>query len=182
MSDFFIEEADAWRNDVWDIIKKTPQHTYQILTKRPERIAAHIPADWGDGWPNVWLGTSVENQQYAEKRIPTLVSVPADVHFLSCEPLLGGIDFHLELSNLLEDIEWVIVGGESGPRFRPMDIEWARSIRDQCVSVGVPFFYKQGSGLHSEMDPILDGRVWREMPSVEHIRDGKVSDCEVLHA
>ena len=196
ISDFFIEEADAWRDEAWEIIRKTPHLTYQILTKRPERIAEHLPdtcfqcgEKWfrhyasipflsphqGWPWPNVWLGTSVENQKYAEIRIPQLVSVPAKVHFLSCEPLLGPIDFHINREkgefpdidrafSLLNDVEWVIVGGESGPNFRPMDLEWARGIRAQCAAAGVPFFYKQGSGPHSEMNPILDGREWREFP------------------
>ena len=226
ISDFFIEEADAWRDQAWGIIRATPHHIYQILTKRPERIADHLPKvcfrcgqnfghsedthefeDWP--WPNVWLGTSVEDQKYAELRIPRLVAVPAKVHFLSCEPLLGPIEFHLgpfsiecdecgivamgltteetfrladkhnatvhklppitwgpELGhpNLLDDIEWVIVGGESGPGFRPMNPDWARSIRDDCLAAEVPFFFKQSSGLRSEMNPVLDGREWREMP------------------
>jgi protein gp37 len=76
-SDFFIEEADAWRPEAWEIIRKTPQLTYQILTKRPERIAAHLPADWGDGYSNVWLGVSVESQKYANERIPLLLKTPA---------------------------------------------------------------------------------------------------------
>src|SRR3990167_219530 len=209
ISDFFIGEADAWRDEAWEIIRRTPHLTYQILTKRPERIAEHLPKTcftcgepWdmhdpmiSEGiastfpcvnggslkmWPgrNVWLGTSIENQKYAEIRIPQLVAVPAVVHFLSCEPLLGPIDFD-RCSNVnadstkicdphlhLDDIEWVIVGGESGPNFRTMDLDWARSIRDQCKAAGVPFFYKQGNGIRSEMNTLLDGREWREMPSV----------------
>ena len=196
ISDFFIEEADAWRDEAWEIIRRTPHLTYQILTKRPERIAEHLPKTCfrcgtpspGDDpaddaevdchhlwrpWPNVWLGTSVENQVYAEKRIPQLVNVPAVVHFLSCEPLLGPIDFTksprydnplwIENHGYLRDIEWVIVGGESGPRFREMDLDWARSIRDQCRAAGVPFFGKQVSASRPEarMPDDLD---IREMP------------------
>src|SRR3990167_4188726 len=114
ISDFFIKEADSWRDEAWEIIRKTPHLTYQILTKRPERIAEHLPkmcfscgvsdtihaeamvhSHGFQGWPwsNVWLGTSVETQQFAEKRIPELLKVPAVVHFLSCEPLLGPIHF-----------------------------------------------------------------------------------------
>ena len=201
ISDFFIEEADAWRDEAWEIIRKTPRHTYQILTKRPERIHDHLPTTcfkcgvgpYGahvrmeiefreshgfKGWPwkNVWLGTSVENQKYAELRVPRLVSTLAVVHFLSCEPLLGSIDFGIKYlaseragtalrsNGLLSDIEWVICGGESGPEFRPMNLDWARSIRDQSLAAEVPFFFKQSSGQRSEMHPVLDGREWREMP------------------
>ena len=198
LSDFFHEDADQWRDEAWEIIRRTPHLTYQILTKRPERIAEHLPKTCfrcgtpspGDDpaddaevychhfwrpWPNIWLGTSVENQVYAEKRISQLVNVPAVVHFLSCEPLLGPIDFGtrritytdkttITLSGFLSDIEWVIVGGESGKDFREMNLDWARSIRDQCRAASVPFFYKQGNGIRSEMNPVLDGREWREMP------------------
>ena len=213
ISDFFIEEADAWRDEAWEIIRRTPHLTYQILTKRPERIAECLPRtcfhcgvdtieylndclrtalkdgpivtkwklDNGEireccrtpsawPWPNVWLGTSVENQRRAEERIPRLVAVPAVVHFLSCEPLLGPIDFGmmepvLGPGNhaLLNDIEWIIIGGESGPNYRKMELDWARSIRDQCKAAGVPFFGKQDSGSRSEirLSPDLD---IREMP------------------
>jgi protein gp37 len=88
-SDFFITEADKWRAEAWDIIRRTPEFTYLILTKRPDRIARCLPADWGDGYPNVWLGTSAENQKYADQRIPELLKVPAAKRFLSLEPLLG---------------------------------------------------------------------------------------------
>ena len=191
ISDFFIEEADAWRDEAWDIIRRTPHLTYQILTKRPERIAEHLPkmcfscgvsdtihaeamvhSHGFQGWPwsNVWLGTSIETQQFAEKRIPILTCVPAKVHFLSCEPLLGRIDFymdenHWEEEKMLKHIQWVIAGGESGPDFRKMDLDWARSIRDQCKAASVPFFFKQGNGLRSETpcgDPALDS--CKEMP------------------
>src|SRR3990167_2759437 len=188
ISDFFIGEADAWRDEAWEIIRRTPHLTYQILTKRPERIAEHLPKtcfkcgvgllddycecpEAAKPWPNVWLGASVENQKYAEVRIPELVSVPAVVHFLSCEPLLGPIDFFHPIVldrtrqvDLLDDVEWVIVGGESGPNFRPMDPRWAREIRAQCAAAGVPFFYKQGNGYRSEMNTFLDGKEYREMP------------------
>jgi protein gp37 len=91
-SDFFITEADAWRAEAWEIIRRTPEFTYLILTKRPDRIARCLPADWGDGYPNVWLGTSAENQKYADQRIPELLKVPAAKRFLSLEPLLGPIN------------------------------------------------------------------------------------------
>src|SRR3990167_4980051 len=92
-SDFFIEEADEWRAEAWEVIRRTPHLIYQILTKRPENIAARLPADWGNGWPNVWLGISAEDQKNADKRIPVLLNVMARVRFISAEPLLGPIDF-----------------------------------------------------------------------------------------
>jgi protein gp37 len=143
-TDFFLEEADPWRMSAWHIIRMTPNNTYQILTKRPENIVERLPHDWGDGWPNVWLGVSVENQEMANLRIPILVDIPAKVRFLSCEPLIGPIT----LSRWLEPqqrIRWVIVGGESGPadRARPMHPFWAEQIQYDCEVAGVPFFFKQ---------------------------------------
>lgn len=91
-SDWFIEEADVWRDDAWSIVRQTPHLTYQILTKRPENMAARLPADWGEGWPNVWLGVSAEDQATADLRLPILAATPAAVRFLSAEPLLGPID------------------------------------------------------------------------------------------
>ena len=163
-SDWFIEEADAWRDDAWDVIRKTPQHTYQILTKRPERIGDCLPRDWGwNGWDNVWLGVSVETQDYLD-RVQMLKQIPAGLRFISAEPLLGSIDF-----GDLSGIGWVITGGESDPANpRPMKPEWAISIRDQCKTFGIPFFHKQNGG-SVRVDGVwggaeLDGKVYREFP------------------
>jgi protein gp37 len=165
-SDWFIDQADAWREEAWDIVRRCPNLTFQILTKRADRIAGHLPNNWGNGYPNVWLGVSVEDQQRANERIPRLLQVQAEVRFLSCEPLLGPVDLEMYMPRydyrptyefqriyhgwdsdkpiLLErGIDWVIVGGESGPNARPMHPEWARSIRDQCQAAGVPFLFKQ---------------------------------------
>lgn len=142
------------------VIEKAREHTFQVLTKRPGRMASVLARIRPEPLPNLWLGTSVENQRWAEVRIPALLRTPAAVRFLSCEPLLGPVD----LRPWLGGVDWVIVGGESGPGFRPMDPDWARTIRDQCVAAGVPFFYKQGSGLRPEMDRTLDGKRWEEMP------------------
>jgi protein gp37 len=162
-SDFFIEEADAWREEAWEIIRLTPQHTYQILTKRPLRIASHLPTRWP--LPNVWLGVSVENPRFFW-RIESLRSVPAKVRFLSLEPLLAPMP-----SLPLEGISWVIVGGESGPDCRPMKAEWVREIRDQCAQAHVPFFFKQWGGARKDLKGrVLDGRVWSAMPEVTAAR------------
>lgn len=153
-SDWFIEEADEWRDEAWAIIKATPQHTYQILTKRPERIKDHLPADWGEGYPNVWLGVSVENQVEAVKRIPELIKTPAKVRFLSCEPLLDFVDLSGWLVKpdevLRNPIHWVIIGGESGSlsptakyKARECFVIWIHRIIKQCQKAKVPVFVKQ---------------------------------------
>lgn len=165
-SDWFHEAADAWRDEAWDIIHRTPEHTYQVLTKRAERIADHLPADWGRGYPNVWLGVSVENQKFTS-RISILKATPARMRFLSIEPLLGPVNFG-EHNYLLDHIHWVIVGGESGPDARPMDLKWARDIRDDCADQGVPFFLKQLGGWPDKRGgekALLDGVRHVEMPT-----------------
>lgn len=160
-SDFFIEEADPWRDEAWDIIRQTPHLIYQILTKRPERIMQHLPADWGNGWPNVWLGVSVENDDYTH-RMDVLRDIPAALRFVSCEPLLGPITLNLS------GFDWVITGGESGPGCRPADANWFIHIRDQCDFVGVRYFHKQNGGTH-KMDGHyggreLNGEIYDEIP------------------
>jgi len=158
-SDFFIAEADPWRAEAWDVIRATPRHTYQILTKRPERIARCLPPDWGAGWPHVWLGVTAEDQKTADTRLPLLRSVPAAVHFVSCEPMLEPIGLNLA------GLAWVICGGESGPQRRPFLKTWARDLRAQCQAAGVAFYFKQGSGFRSGQDDLLDGERVREFPA-----------------
>ena len=138
-------------------------HEYQILTKRAERLLQVDPAlTWPD---HVWMGVSVENHRFLN-RIDHLRSTRAKVRFLSLEPLLGPMP-RLNLSG----IHWVIVGGESGPRARPMPEEWVASIRDQCIASGVPFFFKQWGGVFkSRTGRQLEGRTWDEMPAVEGAR------------
>jgi protein gp37 len=158
-SDFFITEADKWRAEAWEIIRQTPEFTYLILTKRPGRISRCLPPDWKYGYPNVWLGTSAENQKYADLRIPELLRVPAVKHFVSLEPLLGPIDLMAtpygdalfghcgDVCDICVEgfptLDWVIVGGESGNVARPMEKQWALDIREQCEHAGVDFFFKQ---------------------------------------
>ncbi len=161
-SDWFHEDADAWRDEAWAIIRQTPHLTYQVLTKRPERIREHLPSDWGKGYANVWLGVSVENQRWVE-RAEMLAQIPARVKFVSAEPLLGPVD----LATALIHLDWVIVGGESGPEQRPMDLEWARALRDQCESFGAAFFLKQLGGhpdARAHDKAVLDGRTHTAMP------------------
>lgn len=150
-SDFFIEEADPWREEVWEIIRKTPGLIYQILSKRPERIRDHLPPDWGNGWPHVWLGVSTENQAWFEKRWSILRTIPAAVRFLSYEPALGP----LSLEGCRKEQLWpdqVLCGGESGPHARGCDIAWLRSLKDQCAAADVACFIKQ-LGAHAYQAP-----------------------------
>jgi protein gp37 len=177
MADVFEDHpqvADA-RKRLWDLIDETPWLIWQLLTKRIENVAKMAP--WGDSWPaNVWLGTSVESQRFADERIPELLAVPAAVRFLSCEPLLGPVDIGmpedhsghardwagdrweyecLDCSDAAEGtsvrwttpsgpcVNWLICGGESGPKARPSDPAWFRSLRDQCQRSAIPFFMKQ---------------------------------------
>lgn len=158
MSDLFHPDVpDAFIQDVFRVMVDTPRHTYQVLTKRPERLA-HM----GDVLPfssNIWCGTSVESTAVLE-RVKSLQATPSPVRFLSCEPLLG------PLPDLpLDGIHWVILGGESGPKSRPMDIAWARDIRDQCLEAGIAFFFKQWGGVQrTQAGRLLDGRTWDEFP------------------
>lgn len=124
----------TWRRDLFFMMAGTPNLDWLVLTKRPENFHGQVP--WSRLPMNIWVGTSVENQEQAEKRIPRLLDIPAKVRFLSMEPLLGDV----KLNN---GIDWVIVGGESGPHARQMHPDWARSVRDECQAAGVKFFFKQ---------------------------------------
>lgn len=215
MSDLFHDGVPgAFITQVFAVMSETPWHTYQVLTKRPGRMASMLSSEtfadevdravalwlaneepllehkaWSWPLPNVWLGTSIENQRWANIRIPKLLETRAAVRFLSCEPLLGPIDLPLALEFFETSypealLDWVIVGGESGPGARPMDPAWARSLRDQCQDQ-FAFFFKQWG----EWGPVnfgtempsgervarlgkkrtgreLDGRTWDEMPPV----------------
>lgn len=163
LSDLFHGDVpDDFIGQVFHVMAMTSRHTYQILTKRPERMRDWTRAYQPDPLPNVWLGVSAENQFRAETRIPLLLDTPAAIRFISAEPLLGPIDLRLWLARL----DWIIAGGESGPRFRTMDPAWARSLRDQSESTGVAFFYKQGSARFPSRETTLDGREWHEFPEV----------------
>ncbi len=159
MGDLFHEDVPySWVEDILRIALWTPQHTYQILTKRPERMRVAYRTfcqTFNEGYPtkplpNVWLGVSCENQDAADARIPPLLQTPAAVRFVSAEPLLGAIDLGLVNEHggpadfaRINGLHWLIVGGESGPGARPMHPDWARGLRDQAQTAGVPFFFKQ---------------------------------------
>jgi len=158
-SDWFHIDADPWRDEAWQLVKRCPHLHFQILTKRHERIADHLPADWGQGYANVWLGVSIENDRFVH-RADALREIPAAVRFISAEPLLSPLP-----SLNLDRIDWVIVGGESGPDYRPMRTEWVRELRERCDSAGVSFFYKQSAAPRTEMGIELDGQIVRFYPT-----------------
>jgi len=163
MADVFEDHptAHAERPKLWQLIRATPWLDWQMLTKRPENIPGMVPPDWDVGYPNVWLGTSVEDDRVLS-RVRDLVAVPAVVHFLSVEPLIGPID-----RLPVHGIEWVIVGGESGPGARPMQPEWVESLHHQCQAAAVPFFFKQWGGVHKRRaGRTLHGRTYDELPTV----------------
>lgn len=158
MSDLFHARVPLdFIRDVFDVMRETPQHTYQVLTKRSLRLRrAADKLDWPD---NLWMGVSVENSDVLI-RVDHLREVPAAVRFLSCEPLLGPLD-----GIKLDGIGWVIAGGESGPNYRPMELSWARGVRDACQEADVPFFFKQWGGRTPKaLGRELDGQLWDEMP------------------
>ncbi len=139
-SDFFIEEADEWRKDIWDIMKFRKNVRFVIITKRIERFLQCIPEDWGEGYPNVVIGCTVENQKECDKRLPVFIELPIKEKFIICEPLLEAINLKLYLTS---EIRYVVVGGESGNNARLCDYQWVLSIRDQCADKNVNFYFKQ---------------------------------------
>lgn len=203
-SDFFIEEADDWREEAWGEIRQAPHLTWIILTKRPQNISDRLPSDWGNGWPNVYLGVTAENQQAADERIPLLLQTPAAVRFISAEPLLGAVDLtvirvddkttvnsltggaitktgfvemDIELPPFMGNkLDLVIVGGESGPGARPCHPDWVRSLRDQCQASGVKFFFKQWG----EWGPVDQNINWdgkRNLGTFGHYKEGDLVKC-----
>ncbi len=173
-------QLEALRQRLWRLVERTPNLDWLLLTKRPHLARRLVP--WTDAWPaRVWLGTTVENQRFADRRIRFLLDVPCQYRFLSCEPLLGPVD----LSGYIAALHWVIAGGESGPRARPTQPDWIRGLRDQCVDAGVAFHFKQWGNMYPQeaVDPgrtrpatsfirmskkkagrLLDGRTWDELP------------------
>jgi protein gp37 len=160
MSDLFHKNVPLeYIQRVFDVMRRASQHRFQVLTKRADRLAqVHEELEWA---PNIWMGVSVESDKY-RSRIDDLRLTGAATKFLSLEPLLG------PLTNLnLAGIDWVIVGGESGPGARPMDVAWATDLRDQCQKAAVPFFFKQWGGKNKKKaGRLLEDRTWDEMPRV----------------
>jgi len=158
--------------DIWQTMFEASQHTYLVLTKRPTRMKEFVEEYWVDAvdyhpddsiLPNVWLGVTAENQKAADERIPILLETPATVRFVSCEPLLGPIDF----GELYHGLSWCIIGAESGPNARGMNEDWVRSLILQCKSHAIPIFYKQQiiNGKKISM-PLLGGRHYAEFPQI----------------
>lgn len=179
LADVFDNQVDlAWLIDLWALIKATPHLDWMLLTKRPQNIPGRLLGDWGLGYPNVWLGTTVENQDQACRRIPALLTVNARVRFLSCEPLLGPLTvekivphgapmgFMYPLDSARR-IHLVIAGGESGGKCRPMHPDWARALRDQCQATGTAFFFKQWGDKAPVYDRDLEDPDWRMCRPIE---------------
>lgn len=177
MADVFERRDDHLedRNRLWHLISVTPSLDWQLLTKRPENVNAMVPMAWLQEWPaNVWIGTTVEDQQRALVRVPRLLSIPALVRFLSCEPLLDEVRLARwlwtveppEAPTRSDAIQWVIVGGESGPKHRPLDLRHARILQRECENAGVAFFFKQVGGRTPKAGgDQLDGATWHEFPA-----------------
>lgn len=153
-SDFFLPEADQWRGGVWDIIRERNDLDFHIITKRISRFAECIPPDWGEGWENVTVTATCEDQQRADERLPILLSLPIKHRQIISEPLLGEINAEKYLSGGL--IEHVTCGGESGENARVCDFRWVKELRRQCVRCGVPFTFKQTGARF-----LKDGRLYR---------------------
>ncbi|HEY9629348.1 MAG TPA: phage Gp37/Gp68 family protein [Coleofasciculaceae cyanobacterium] len=163
MSDLFHSEIpEEFIEEVFEVMRQASWHQFQVLTKRPQRML-EIANKLHELPPNVWAGVSVESQAWAW-RAELLKEIPAKVRFLSCEPLLGPLT--LSLTNL----HWVIAGGESGPGARPVQADWVRDIRDQCVAADVPFFFKQWGGFQKKKNGReLDGEIWDELPKFSRL-------------
>lgn len=175
MSDLFHERVPfEFIRSVFEVMVAARHHTFQVLTKRSGRL---LELAGSLAWPrNIWMGVSVESEDYTT-RAEELARVPAAVRFLSVEPLIGRV-----ATLPLDGIDWVIVGGESGPGARPMRLEWAREVRDQCLAAEVPFFLKQLGGQRSKQGgdrAVLDGRLWRDFPSRESVGRGLGSSASL---
>ncbi len=160
LSDFFHRKADQWRPDAWQVIQQCPDVDFLVLTKRANRIAQCLPPDWGQGYPNVWLGVSIGIMKTAW-RADRLRQIPAAVRFISAEPLLESL---ADLN--LDGIHWLIAGGESGPSHRLMKLRWAEELRKKCQASGITFFFKQVSApLSGEGEKAL-GKMYHEWPKL----------------
>jgi len=170
-SDFFLPEADGWRADAWALIRKTPNLIWQISTKRPELIADRLPADWGEGYPNVWLGVSVELKRYLN-RMDVLRDIPCVLRWVDFAPLLD--DVMPDLAGHIDGFGWVCGGGPeiccSKKNRRPYDPQWTRNIRDLCASKSIPFYCTHFNGDKE----LLDGKAHNEVPPLV-LKGGKTA-------
>lgn len=190
LGDVFDNEANPeWRDHLWSVIRRTPCLDWILVTKRIGNAAAMLPDDWDDGWPHVWLLATICNQLEADRDIPKLLRTPACIRGVSMEPLLGPVDMiRLEIRGLywlnaltgraylsrnggmparasFPPLDWVIVGGESGPQARPMRFQWAEELWARCHTFNVPFFFKQWGGKDKKVSGrMLAGRTWDEYP------------------
>lgn len=163
-SDFFLKEADEWRAEAWEIIRQHPEYIWIILTKRIDRVQGCLPPDWREGWPNVWLLVSAENQDRWNERVPVLLNTRAKVRGVSVEPMLGPVD--VRNTPRLNDLDWIIVGGESGNDtgkwlYRPCDVAWIDDVVFAARSQGIQVFVKQLGTFLSKQYKI--GRVGEDM-------------------
>ena len=159
-SDFLLDQADPWRAEAWDMMRRRPDLHFFFITKRIERLAQCVPPDWGDGYPNVSICCTVENQDRAEFRLPIYRDAPIRHKSLACEPLLEQLDLTAYLGPWVEEL---VCGGESGAHARPCRYEWVLSLREQCVRAGVPFYFKQTGA-----NFIKDGRHYRIPRQLQH--------------
>lgn len=159
-SDFFLGDADGWRGEVWDIIRTRSDCEFFIITKRIDRFEECAPKDWGDGYPNVIIAVTVENQKMADYRMPIYLSLPIKTKLIVCEPLLEGIDLSRYLCPKITE---VTVGGESGEEARPCRYEWVLDIRRQCIEAGIPFVFRQTGAKF-----IKDGKMYRVPKIKQH--------------
>lgn len=162
MSDLFVPGIpDYYLSQIWKVMLQADHHIYQILTKRPDRMERKINELGLQLEKHIWLGVSVEDQLFADSRIPVLLNLNSHMPWISAEPLLE----HIDLTQYINELKWVVVGGESGAKRRYMDYNWARSIRDQCTQSDVVFYYKQGNSSRSGRDYLLDGKLYQDYPS-----------------
>lgn len=159
-SDFFLDSADKWRDEAWNIMRRRSDLHYMIITKRIDRFEQCIPDDWGDGWNNVCIGCTCENQDRADYRLPVFLQAPIKHRRIICEPLLESVDLSRYLGGW---IEGVVAGGESGNEARLCDFEWVLDIRNQCAERGVPFYFKQTGACFRK-----DGKVYRIPRRFQH--------------
>jgi protein gp37 len=165
-SDFFLPEADEWRAEAWELIRETPNLIWQIASKRVDKIADRLPTDWGDGYPNVWLGTSVEMKKYFW-RLDMLRQIPCVLRWVDCAPILE--ELTPELGDHLDGFGWVLVGAEQGSTLinpRPYNIQWVRNIRDLCAKKGILFYHTCAGGKYPKLEPLLDGKAEHAIPQL----------------